>query len=51
MVLIEWLKVVRLCAAGYLFLDEKRKLGIIKRIKKHITKFDLTNEDLEIVTN
>ena len=35
----------------YLFLDEKRKIGIIKRIKKQITKFDLTNEDLEILTN
>lgn len=34
----------------YLFLDEKRKLGIIKRIKKQITKFELTNDDLEIIT-
>ncbi|WP_228420576.1 transposase [Chryseobacterium lacus] len=35
----------------YLFLDEKRKLGIIKRIKKQITKFELTNEDLKIITD
>lgn len=35
----------------YLFLDEKRKQGIIKRIKKQITKFDLTNDDLKIVNN
>jgi transposase len=36
---------------GYLFLDQKRKLGLVKRIKKQITKFALTNEDLGIVTN
>ena len=36
---------------GYLFLDQKRKLGIVKRIKKQIDKFALTNEDLGIVTN
>lgn len=34
----------------YLCLDEKRKLGIVKRIKKQIAKFDLTNEELGIVT-
>jgi transposase len=34
----------------YLFLDEKRKLGMVKRIQKQITKFGLTSEDLEIVT-
>jgi len=34
----------------YLFLDEKRKLGIVKRIQKTISKFGLTTEDLEIVT-
>jgi transposase len=32
----------------YLFLDQKRKLGIVKRIQKQITKFALTNEDLVI---
>jgi len=34
----------------YLFLDEKRKLGIVKRIKKQIAKFDLTNEDIGFKT-
>ena len=33
----------------YLFLDEKRKLGLVKRIKKQITKFDITNADLGFV--
>jgi hypothetical protein len=28
----------------YLYLDQKRKLGIVKRIQKQITKFALTNE-------
>jgi len=32
---------------GYLFLDQKRKLGIVKRIQKQIDKFALTNEDLQ----
>ena len=36
---------------GYIFLDQKRKLGIVKRIQKQITKFGLTNEELGIVTN
>lgn len=31
---------------GYLFLDQKRKLGLVKRIKKQIDKFGLTNEEL-----
>lgn len=35
---------------GYLYLDQKRKLGLVKRIKKQITKFALTNEDLGFVT-
>jgi transposase len=35
----------------YLFLDEKRKLGLVKRIRKQIDKFALTNEELGIVTN
>jgi transposase len=35
----------------YLFLDEKRKLKLVTRIKKQITKFDLTNVDLGFVTN
>jgi transposase len=36
--------------AGYLFLDQKRKLGLVKRIRKQIDKFALTNEDLGFVT-
>lgn len=30
----------------YLFLDEKRKLSIVKRIRRQMDKFDLTNDDL-----
>jgi len=30
----------------YLFLDQKRKLGIVKRIKKNIAKFELKPEDV-----
>jgi len=36
---------------GYLFLDQKRKLGIVKRIQKQIDKFELTNEDLIFANN
>ena len=32
---------------GYLYLDQKRKLGLVKRIKKQIDKFDIKPEDLE----
>lgn len=31
---------------GYLFLDQKRKLGIVKRIQKQIDKFGVTDKDL-----
>lgn len=31
---------------GYLYLDQKRKLGMVKRIRKQIDKFGLTNDDL-----
>lgn len=31
---------------GYLFLDQKRKLGLVKRIKKQIDKFGLTDVEL-----
>jgi transposase len=31
---------------GYLYLDQKRKLGLSKRIRKQIDKFGLTMEDL-----
>ena len=34
----------------YLFLDEKRKLKLVQRIKKNISKFDLTPEDVGFVT-
>lgn len=33
---------------GYLYLDQKRKLGLVKRIRKQIDKFGLTNEDLDL---
>jgi len=36
---------------GYLFLDQKRKLGLVKRIQKQIIKFGLTNDDLELVNS
>lgn len=35
---------------GYLYLDQKRKLGLVKRLKKQINKFGLTNEDLGFST-
>lgn len=35
---------------GYLFLDQKRKLGLVKRIQKQICKFELTKEELGFVT-
>lgn len=35
----------------YLFNVEKRKLGMLKRIKKQIAKFELTNEDLGLATS
>lgn len=31
----------------YLYLDQKRKLGLVKRIQKQITKFELSNSDFE----
>ncbi|NMH87643.1 IS110 family RNA-guided transposase [Flavivirga algicola] len=36
---------------GYLYLDQKRKLGIVKRIRKQIDKFGLTDDDLQITVN
>jgi len=32
----------------YLFLDQKRKLGILKRIRKKMAKFDIAPDDLEL---
>ncbi len=31
---------------GYLFLDQKRKLGMVKRIQKQIDKFGISKEDV-----
>ena len=36
---------------GYLFLDQKRKLGLVKRIQKQIDKFGLTNKDIQFTTD
>jgi transposase len=36
---------------GYLFLDQKRKMGLVKRIKKQIDKFGLTNEEIGLLTH
>ena len=36
---------------GYLFLDQKRKLGLVKRIQKQIDKFGLTNVEIQLATN
>lgn len=35
---------------GYLFLDQKRKLGMVKRIQKQIDKFGLNKEDFGFTT-
>lgn len=35
----------------YLFLDQKRKLGLVKRIKKQIDKFEIKPEELGIAIN
>ena len=35
----------------YLFLDQKRKMGLAKRIRKQIDKFGLTTEDLGLNAN
>jgi hypothetical protein len=35
---------------NYLYLDEKRKLGIVKRIRKQVSKFNLKPEDLDFST-
>jgi len=34
----------------YLFLDQKRKLGIVKRIRKKMAKFDISADDLQLKT-
>ena len=35
---------------GYLFLDQKRKLGLVKRIKKQIDKLGITEDDSGLKT-
>jgi len=35
----------------YLFFDQKRKMGLVKRIKKQINKFDIKPEDLDFSTS
>jgi len=35
----------------YLFLDEKRRLGLVKRLRKQITKFEIQPEQLGFVTS
>jgi transposase len=35
----------------YLYLDQKRKLGLVKRIQKQITKFDIKPEELGFITS
>jgi len=35
----------------YLYLDQKRKRGLVKRIQKQITKFELSKENFDFVTN
>ncbi len=34
----------------YLFLDQKRKMNVIQKIKKSIAKLEIKPEDLEFVT-
>jgi transposase len=36
---------------NYLFLDQKRKLGIVKRIQKQINKFGLKADEIDFSTN
>jgi len=31
----------------YIFLDEKRRMGLVKRIQKQITKFEIQPEQLK----
>lgn len=35
----------------YLLLDQKRKLGLIKRIRKQMSKFDIKPEEVGVVTH
>lgn len=44
-------KVAYINPEGYLFLDQKRKIGLVKRIKKQIDKFGLSIEDIGLSTS
>jgi len=35
----------------YLYLDQKRKLGLVKRIQKQITKFELSEDNFKFLTS
>jgi transposase len=35
---------------GYLYLDQKRKLGMVKRMQKQIDKFGITDQDVKLAT-
>jgi transposase len=35
----------------YLFLDQKRKMGLIKKMKKQINKFEITGDDLGLINS
>jgi transposase len=35
----------------YLFLDQKRKMGLVKKMRKQIDKFEITGEELGITTS
>jgi hypothetical protein len=35
---------------SHMFLDEKRKLGIVKRMRKKIANLGITNQDLGLTT-
>ena len=35
----------------YLFSDQKRKLGLVKKIKKQMDKFEITSQELGTVTS
>lgn len=44
-------KIPYLPPTQYLFLDQKRKLGLVKRIRKQMDKFDLEPKDFGILTS
>lgn len=36
---------------GYLYLQQKRKLGLVKRIRSQIQKYDIKPDDVEFIIN